>query len=84
MEEKNEIKERVREELKDLVEKMNKLQSFLFSEKSLSLTKKMRYTMRNQLGSMQSYAGNLISRLEMWDSPDDQAGDCQSCGYCPL
>ena len=61
---------RVREELKELVEKMCALQKFLFSEESFTLTRSMRYTMRSQLNNMQNYAGDLTHRLEIWDVID--------------
>lgn len=78
MEEKT-AKDRVREELKELVEKMYELQKFLFSEQSINLSNDMKYTMRDQLNSMQNYAANLTHRLEIWDVIDKPSEYCNAC-----
>ncbi|MCD8372202.1 MAG: hypothetical protein LUD27_02745 [Clostridia bacterium] len=66
-------KERVKNELAELSEKIVKLTRTLFSEDilGLNISRHMRELMREQLCNMQQYAVSLQSRLAIWDKTDE-------------
>lgn len=63
-------KERVQEELRELLDKTQKLQAFLYSEKLIEaeLQPEMVNLLDTQLRIMQSYASILQNRLAIWDN----------------
>lgn len=71
---KDEAKERVEKELDELTEKITKLSGFLYGRKSMdaNISRDMRYTMRDQLHSMQEYAACLQKRLMIWGKTDEE------------
>ena len=71
---KDEAKERVEKELDELTEKITKLSGFLFGRKSMdaNISLDMRYTMRDQLRSMEEYAACLQKRLMIWGKTDEE------------
>lgn len=66
-------KERVRQELSDLKEKIVKLTAFLYGEThALLLSRHMICKMKEQLTVMQRYAEILQERLLIWDKSDEE------------
>ena len=63
----NDAKQRVKEELDELVIKTNKLIAFTLSEKFYELTCQMRDLLKNQVLHMLEYAEILSRRLNIWD-----------------
>ena len=65
----NEAKERVKEELSDLCNKITSLTSFLYGTRSLEakISKEMRNLLEVQLKAMQEYAMILQERLQIWE-----------------
>lgn len=71
---KDEAKERVERELDELTEKITKLSGFLYGRKSMdaNISRDMRFTMRDQLRSMEEYAACLQKRLIIWGKTDEE------------
>lgn len=67
---KDAAKERVEKELEELNEKIVKLSAFLFGWKATTLSRQMRWKMKEQLVCMQNYAECLQERLLIWDKTD--------------
>ena len=63
----DEAKQRVREELDELIVKLNKLIVFMSTDKFTSLTDSMRFEMFEQREIMIRYTDCLIRRLAIWD-----------------
>ena len=66
-------KERVRQELNELKERIVKLTAFLYGETpALLLSRHMICKMKEQLSVMQRYAEILQDRLLIWDKSDEE------------
>lgn len=70
----NEAKQRVREELDELIIKLNKLITFMSTDKFISLTSEMRFAMSEQRDLMIRYADCLTRRLAIWDKTEEDFG----------
>ena len=70
-------KERVRQELNELKERIVKLTAFLYGEThALLLSRHMICKMKEQLSVMQRYAEILQDRLLIWDKTDAELEEC--------
>lgn len=67
---KDAAKERVEKELEELNEKIVKLSAFLFGLRANTLSRQMRWKMKEQLVCMQNYAECLQDRLRIWGKTD--------------
>lgn len=64
--------QRVKEELEQLQERINKLELFMKTKNYEDLSKDMRYYMYRQLMAMRDYERCLKARILIWDIKDIQ------------